>query len=161
MEKAKNVYFRVFIDNLSQAFYMKGEENYLDLQLDIFYEVLEIFMHFTTISEEVELETWSALISTHQEIFETLAVKKNSSDSHDAEIGEVFNEVVVRNLFVIWIKSHPDENSTKLWKSFFDVVKNRFDETCIQMLWSNTLINLTKGKIKPKKSNYKKNIQNA
>lgn len=58
MERSRNTYYRVFIDNLAQTFYMKGEDTYLDLHLQMCYEALEIFMFFTSIPEKVEFETW-------------------------------------------------------------------------------------------------------
>ena len=105
-------------------------------------------MFFIQMPEKIEFETWSTLLSAHIEIYEHLCIRKNSEDKYDIDFGNIFADVVMRNLFILWIKSHPDENAMELWSQLYDIIRTNYHEECIQRFWSGTVINLTKLVIK-------------
>lgn len=142
MEKSRNIYFRVFIDNLLQTFFMKGDEENLDIHIAMSHEVLEIFLFFTQISDRVETETWSTLLIAHLEIFEHLITRKQSQLKYDQDYGTMLTNIVIRNLFILWIKSNPLDE--ELWTQFNEVLNGHFAEESMSDFWYKTIINLTK-----------------
>jgi hypothetical protein len=144
MERSRNTYYRVFIDNLAQTFYMKGEDAYMDLHINMCYEAFEIFQFFTNIAEKVEFETWNDLLATHIQIYEHLIERVNSTDSYDNQIGKMLERTCIRNLFVIWIKAHPDDNYVELWNSFYELLHKHFGLENLFHMWKITAINLSR-----------------
>lgn len=142
MEKSRNIYFRVFIDNLLQTFFMKGDEENLDIHIAMSHEVLEIFLFFTQVPDRVETETWSTLLIAHLEIFEHLITRKQSQLKYDQDYGTMLTNIVIRNLFILWIKSNPLED--ELWNQLNEVLNVHFQEECMSDFWYKTIINLTK-----------------
>jgi hypothetical protein len=148
MERSRNIYYRVFIDNLSQTFYMQGDEQSMDMHMQMCYEVLDIFMFFTNIPEKVEFETWSDLLLSHIHIFSHLIQRKNSADKYDQQFGDMLERTVMRNLFIIWIKAHPGDEFNELWDHLYDLLQKHFALESTFSMWRATLLNLTRIMIK-------------
>jgi hypothetical protein len=148
MERSRNIYYRVFIDNLSQTFFMQGDELSMDSHMSMCYEVLEIFLFFTSIPERVEFETWSDLLLSHIRIFNHLIQRKNSADKYDQQFGQMLERTVMRNLFIIWIKAHPGEEFTELWDALYEVLQKHFALESTFSMWRATLLNLTRTMIR-------------
>ncbi|KAL9645965.1 hypothetical protein ABK040_001072 [Willaertia magna] len=147
MEKSRNLYFRVFIDNLSQVFFMKGEEQFMDLHMTMCYEVFDIFMFFTQITDKVDFETWSDLLFAHMRIFTHLIERKNrigDDNNYDTMFGDMLEKTCIRNLFIIWIKSHPSDQFTELWDTLYSLLQKHFTLDSVFNLWRGTVINLAR-----------------
>ncbi|KAL0489676.1 RapGAP [Acrasis kona] len=144
MERSRNIYFRVFIDNLSQTFFMQGDEMAMDVHFTMCYEVLEIFLFFTNIPEKVEFDTWSDLLSTHMRIYNHLVQRKNSNDKYDQQFGTMLERTVIRNLFMIWLKCHPDDSAVDLWNQLYELLQKNFNMESVFTMWRSTLLNLTR-----------------
>jgi len=130
-----------------QAFFMKGEESYLDVHLLVVYEVLDIFMFFVQISGKLEMETWSALLLAHVDIYQHVVIRKMSTSGdfkYDNEFGSMLIGIITRNLFILWVKAHLDEN--ELWVQLGDIVRDHDQVQCqyVYDFWYNTIINLSK-----------------
>ncbi|KAG2389601.1 hypothetical protein C9374_014161 [Naegleria lovaniensis] len=146
MERNRNLYFRIFIDNLSQVFFMKGEEQFMDLHINMCYEALEMFMFFTQISDKVDFETWSDLLSAHRRICNAIVERKNKSSesSYDSTFFEILEKTCFRNLFIIWIKSHPTDQYPKLWEEFYELMQTHANLSSPFSLWRGTVLNLAR-----------------
>jgi hypothetical protein len=121
---------------------MRGKEEFLDIHIAMAYEVLDIFMFFVQIPDKIEFETWSTLLIAHIEIFEHLMLRKSSDQTYDQKFGDMLTNIVVRNLFIIWIKSHPEDE--ELWSQLLETIKTYYNEPAIAEFWHNTIINLVK-----------------
>lgn len=75
---------------------MKGEEAYLDVHMQMCYEALEIFFFFQNISDKVEFDTWSTLLTAHIEIYEHLIQRKSSNDKYDSELAKMLCDTLIR-----------------------------------------------------------------
>jgi hypothetical protein len=148
MERSRNIYYRVFIDNLSQTFFMSGDEQSMDMHMSMCYEVLEIFLFFTSIPEKVEFETWSDLLLSHIRIFNHLIQRKGSADKYDQQFGQMLERTVMRNLFIIWIKAHPGDEFTELWDALYELLQKHFALESTFSMWRATLLNLTRTMVK-------------
>jgi hypothetical protein len=144
MEQNRNTYFRVFIDNLAQTFYMEGEDSYLDIHMQLCYEVLEIFMYFTNIQEKVDFETWNDLMATHIQIAEHLIEKHTNKESYMGQLARYLLPTVLRNLFVLWIKAHPNDEYVELWNTFYEMAAKHMGLDLFFNLWKITVSNLTR-----------------
>lgn len=148
MQENCNIYYRVFIDNLSQVFFMKIEESSMELHVDICNEVLEIFMHFTTIKDGLEFGTSRDLFKVHMRICGQLVKKGRSDDKHDQEYSSMLEKPCFRNLFIIWIKCYPqDASQTGLWNSLLDNLEPKFTESSVFHFWKITVLYLTRAVI--------------
>jgi len=142
MERSRNTYYRVFIDNLAQAFYMEGDDASMDLHLQMCYDALDIFMFFSTIPDKVEFETWNDLLSAHLQIVEHLiTVGQNQADP---SIAKFLERTCVRNLFVLWMRVHPSDDYVDLWNGIYELTAKYMGTESIFTMWSNTVMNLTR-----------------
>ncbi|EFC38122.1 hypothetical protein NAEGRDRAFT_81714 [Naegleria gruberi] len=145
MERNRNLYFRIFIDNLSQIFYMKGDEQYIDLHITMSYEVLEMFMFFTQISDKIDFETWSDLLSAHKRICSTVVDRKTKGgDNYDVMYSDILEKTCFRNLYIIWIKSHPTDQYPKLWEELYELMQSYAHMPSAFGLWRATVLNLAR-----------------
>lgn len=139
---------------------MKGEEQYLDIHMTMCYEVFEIFMFFINIEEKLEFETWSDLLMALIRIYGHLMKCTASSDKYENEFGKLLERTCVRvsivavrhsftlllslqNLFVLWLRAHPDGKYTELWDAFYEMLRVQFNTESTFTYWRSTVINLT------------------
>lgn len=117
-------------------------------------DVFEMLSFFTNISEKVEFETWSDLLLAHIKIYNHLVQRKlrtNAStveDKYEQEMGSMLEHQCVRNLFVIWLKSHPSEQFKELWDGLFELLQRYFPEDSAFHFWKITVLNLSRAIIK-------------
>lgn len=142
MERSRNTYFRVFIDNLAQVFYMEGDEAFIDIHLQLCYEALDIFIFFTSIPDKVEFETWNDLLSAHLQIAEHLIVSGQNQSEH--QLAKYLEKVCVRNLFVLWMRVHPDDEYVDLWNGIYELTSKYMGVASLFDMWKNTVMNLTR-----------------
>lgn len=75
---------------------MKGEEQFMDLHINMCYEVFEIFMFFINIEDKLEFETWSDLLLALIRIYNHLIQRSKLPDKYDQEFSKMLERTCVR-----------------------------------------------------------------
>ena len=80
MESNKSTFLRIFIDHLSQVFYIVPTKPAIDTHLDMAFQVLEIFKFLSTLFKQLDTEIRSDLLLTYIAIFDVVMSWSESTD---------------------------------------------------------------------------------
>lgn len=144
MDDNKSTYMRIFIDHISQVFFIEPQKGAVDQLLDLAFQVLEMFKFISTNFDKTDTETRNDLLLTYLSIVDHIFKSLNSSDPAKKEFATTLEKTLAMNLFLIWLRAKPDAHADKLWSEFSKTVQRNFDSSHLLSNWRITTLNVTK-----------------
>lgn len=144
MEDNKSTYMRIFIDHLSQVFFIEPQKGAVDQLLDLAFQVLEMFKFISNNFDKTDTETRNDLLLTYLSIVDHIFKSLNSSDPAKKEFATTLEKSLAMNLFLIWLRAKPDSHADKLWSEFSKTVQRNFESSHLLSNWRITTLNVTK-----------------